>query len=452
MTNTRWLHRELLQWLTPVVLAVVAGTVALGLYTAQLLTNRVYDRWLLDAALSLAGQVRFVGPHATIYLPEAAASVLSYDEVDRTYFSVSQGAAHLAGQTYLPVHGSHEMRYPSGVAYDGLIDGRPVRVAAVRVRNNGAEDAMVWTAETTIKRQRTQEEVLLMLAPTVLLLLAAMVGVYLTVRRTLRPLSAIAATWNERSHESLQPIGTEDVPRELMPFAAALNDLLARIRTMLARERQFAATVAHQLRTPLTGLQLGLARAAEAPDMENARKVIDELGQATLRTAHLVQQLLSLGRLDPEARGDLAFVDTDLVALAQDVGATYLDFAASKSIALELDAPASPVRVGVQPDLISEALGNLLDNAVRYTPAGGRVLIEFELHPPAIRVSDSGPGIPEAERETVLKRFTRGQDNLGEGSGLGLAIVHDIVVLQDATLELGGSHLGGASVVIRFGH
>lgn len=450
MTNTRWLRRELLLWLSPLVLTVVVAAGALGTYTAQRLTNRVYDRWLLDAAHSLAGQVKFNGPRAIVDLPVAAASVLSYDEVDRTYFSVNQGAALLAGEMGIPARGPREEHYPNGTTYDGLIGGRPVRVAAVRVNGNGTEGVLVLAAETTLKRQHTQEEILFMLIPMGLLLMVAFLGIYLAVLRTIRPLEAIASRWNEHSHVSLQPIAAEDVPRELTPFASALNDLLTRIRAMLARERQFAATVAHQLRTPLTGLQLGLARAAEAPDMESTRRVIAELGQATLRTSRLVQQLLSLGGLDPEARGDLVFVATDLMVLAQDVGAAYLDFAASKSITLELDAPSHPVMVSVQPDLISEALGNLLDNAVRYTPPGGRVLIEFETDPPGVRVSDSGPGIPEGEREAVLERFVRGYKNLGEGSGLGLAIVRDIVAMHDATLKLGCSNLGGTSVTIQF--
>lgn len=143
-----------------------------------------------------------------------------------------------------------------------------------------------------------------------------MIAIVWGVRRSIRPLEAIAARWNERSHTSLDPIRASDMPRELMPFATALNGLLQRIRDMLARERQFAATAAHQLRTPLTGLQLGLARAAEAPDLEATRCVLRELEQNTQRSARMVQQLLSLGRLDPELRGALDCRDTDLVALA----------------------------------------------------------------------------------------------------------------------------------------
>jgi two-component system sensor histidine kinase TctE len=258
----------------------------------------------------------------------------------------------------------------------------------------------------------------------------------------------IAARWNRHSHESLTPIPPEEVPRELRPFATALNDLLERIRAMLARERQFAATVAHQVRTPLAGLELGLARAAEAEDLQAVRRVLSELTQSTQRAARLTQQLLSLGRLDTKQPGLLELQRLDLVALAQDVGAVHADQALAKGIELELAAPARPVEVLGQPDLIAEALSNLIDNAVRYTPAGGRVLIEFETAPPTVLVSDSGRGVPEESRERVFERFVRG--GAGEGSGLGLSIVRDIAALHGASIALEDSAWGGTQAVLVF--
>ena len=195
-------------------------------------------------------------------------------------------------------------------------------------------------AETQVKRQRSAQELLAVIWPMAALVSAAALAIVLAVRRTVRPLEVIAARWKERSHTSLEAIDDGDVPRELMPFTSALNDLLARIREMLARERQFAATAAHQLRTPLTGLQLGLSRAAEAPDIATARAVMGQLSRETQRTARLVQQLLALGRLDPEVRGNLDFRSHDLAALAQDVGAAHADHALAKSIDLELVAPS----------------------------------------------------------------------------------------------------------------
>ena len=324
-------------------------------------------------------------------------------------------------------------------------------MARIDLEPGNASRVTILIAETLVKRQRSNRELTFVLWPMGALLIAAAAAIVLAVRRTVRPLEVIAARWNERSHASLQPIGDGDVPRELLPFAAALNDLLGRIRAMLTRERQFAATAAHQLRTPLAGLQLGLARAGEANDLAATRAVIGELSDTTQRTARLIQQLLTLGGIDPEARDDLDLRRFDLVALTRDVGATHADQAIAKGIDLALVATAASLLMPIQPELMAEALNNLIDNAIRYTPPGGRVLIEVIGAPPSVRISDSGPGIPADERQAVFERFVRGRLATGEGSGLGLAIARDIAALHGATVLLGDSAWGkGTSVTIAF--
>lgn len=448
--RTRWLKRDLLLRLMLPLLVIVAATAVLGAYTAQRLTDRVFDRWLLDAARSVASQVRFERGQAILDLPPIAQTILLFDDNDRTYFSVTQGERLLAGRKGIPRSGTGEATYLRGQAYEAQFDGQLVRIARIDLNEVGAAPVTVMAAETQVKRQRSAQELAVVVWLMAALVIAAALAIVLAVRRTVRPLETIASRWNERSHASLEPIGDEDVPRELLPFTTALNDLLARIRQILARERQFAAIAAHQLRTPLAGLQLGLARAATAPDIEAARVVIDELSHATRRTARLVQQLLALGRLDPEASGDLDFRRHDLVALAQDVGAAHADQALAKGVDLELIAASSPVLATMIPDLIAEALGNLIDNAIQYTPAGGSVLIEVLGDPVLVRVSDSGPGIDDGERESVFERFVRGRSATGEGSGLGLAIVSDIARLHDAAVTLADSPQGGTSVTIAF--
>ena len=441
--------RLLLRLILPLLMAV-GVTAAVGIFTARSLTDDVFDRWLLDAAQSLAHQVRFTDHQAQIDLPQAAQDILAYDDIDRTSFSVSQQDRHLLGQPRIASHGSRESQYRGGRAFDANFAGSAVRVAAVEVDGGGGDTATVLVAETMLKRERAQHRIALMLLPMGVLLAAAALAIHLAVLNTVKPLESIARRWDERSHASLEPIGADDVPRELMPFATALNDLLLRIRGMLGRERQFAATAAHQLRTPLTGLQLGLARAAEAPDLASAREVLRELEQSTLRAARLVQQLLMFGRLDPESSAEMARMPTDLVELAGDVGAIFSDMALAKSIDMELIAPPNPVRVNVQPDLVAEALANLLDNALRHAPMGGHVAVHVTSDPPAIRVDDSGAGVPERERQAIFERFSRGREASGEGSGLGLAIARDIAALHGAELTVSRASLGGASFQLVF--
>ena len=444
-----WLSRDLLLRLLLPLLIIVSLTVALGAYAAERLTDRVFDRWLLDTARSVASLVRFQKGQASLDLPPIAETLLLYDDNDRTFFSVMQGDRVLAGRKGIPMQGLKEASYRRGRAYESQFDQRWVRIARVDVTGGDGVPVTVLVAETQIKRQSSAQELLVIFLPMGALVVTAGAAIVLAVRRTVKPLELIAARWNARSHVSLEAIDDKDVPRELLPFTTALNDLLARIREMLARERQFAATAAHQLRTPLARLQLGLSRAAQAPNIEAARGVIGELSHSTRQTARLVQQLLALGSLDPEMRGDLDFRRVDLTTLAQDVGAIHADRALSKSIDLELLAPVTTF-ARVIPDLIAEALGNLLDNAISYTPKGGRVTVEVLSGPVLIRVSDSGPGMPKEEFEAVFERFVRGRLADGDGSGLGLSIVRDIAVLHGATVTLGESFLGGLSVTLQF--
>lgn len=446
----RSLLRELLIRLMAPLLAIVAATGALGLTTAQWFTERTFDRWLLDSASSLAQQVRFKDGQASVDLDLSAEAILTYDAVDRTYYAVRQGERLVAGQAGIPDSGGNRSSYFDGQAFDAEFQGHPVRVATVTVRDGSSTAALVLVAETLVERQGVRTQLRLMLLPLAVLMVAAAAAIVLALRWTLQPLQNIATRWRAQSHASLQPVGLHDVPQELAPFASALNDLLARIQELLLRERRFAANAAHQIRTPLAGLALGLSRAAEAPDLASTRAVIDELRQTTQRTARLLQQLLALGRLDPEQSHEMTAQPMDLSELAQGVGEAYLAAALQRDVMLELELPEARAEVRGRADLVSEALGNLVDNALRYTPAGGRVVIAVQASPPALTVSDSGPGIAAAERESMFERFVRGRDAAGDGSGLGLAIVREIASLHGASVTLQDSPLGGLLVRLAF--
>lgn len=433
------------------VLGIVLLTGAATAYNAHSLIEQVFDRWLLDAARSLAAQVTFRDGQAQVTLSPQSEALLTYDIVDRVSYEVHQGSHHLLGRARLPATGPDERNYRGGArAYNGVVDGQPVRIATVPVHGPGGEVAEVQVAETRSKRESASRSLMLVFAPVAVLVLLAAVAVGVAVRRTVRPLERMAAQWNERSHASLQPIDPQDVPRELLPFALALNDLLARVRELLLRERHFASTAAHQLRTPLAGLQLALARAAACPDLPSTRAALVGLEATTQRTARLVQQLLSLARLDPEGRGRIDLQDVDLVVLAREVGEAYMDAAIASGIELELGTARNSILVSGHADLLREALGNLIDNAIRYTPRGGRIELSVGDQPPSITVTDTGPGIPPQDAAKVFERFVRGDGTHGEGSGLGLAIVREIATLHRAHVVLEDAPERGARFVLRF--
>jgi len=184
-------------------------------------------------------------------------------------------------------------------------------------------------------------------------------------------------------------------------------------------------------------------------DLATARATIAELKSTTQRLSRLVQQLLALGRIGPDGSHSMEFVRTDLVPLVQDIGSGFAEQAARRDIALELDLPAAPVVARVHPDLVSEALSNLLDNAIRYTPVGGAVTLSigYEMGGGVLRVEDNGPGIAPEHRERVFERFYRILGSGQKGSGLGLALVRAIAERHNGKVGL-RSRLGRGTVFI----
>ncbi|MEO5688740.1 MAG: sensor histidine kinase [Burkholderiaceae bacterium] len=446
------LYRQLtLRLMIPLVL-IVAVVGSIGLLSAGSETAAVFDRWLLDAAVSLADQVRSdasSGANA-VDLPEAARTMLAYDEIDHTWFSVEDRGQVLIGSSGIPTNGRNAAVYADGRAYDAVYEGAQVRVAAVSAPCAGCEHVVVLVAETMLKRQRSNRVVVWLLIPLGLMLVVTCSAIFIAVRRTVRPLEAVAERWNRQAHASLRPIPEDDLPHELLPFAAALNDLLARIRGILVRERMFAAAAAHQLRTPLTALRLGMTRARNSPDLASARAVLDELMQVTEHTGRLVQQLMLLGRLDPESRGDIDRAPVDLRDVARDVCGLFAEAALAQHIDLELQLPPMPVSVVAQSDLLVEALANLIDNAMKSAGLKGQVLVAVIAAPTSLRVCDNGPGIKPSERKLIFDRYARGARPRWEGTGLGLAIVHDIATLHGASVAITDGELGGACFTVTF--
>ena len=446
------LYRQLtLRLMIPLVL-IVAVVGAAGLISTGAETATVFDRWLLDAAVSLADQVRSGsgGSANAVDLPEAARTMLAYDEIDHTWFSVEDRGRVLIGNAGIPSSGRNAATYTDGRTFDAVYEGAPVRVAAVGAPCAGCEHVVVLVAETMLKRQRSNRVVVWLLAPLALMLVVTCSAIFFAIRRTVGPLEALAEQWNRQAHASLAPIPEVGLPHELSPFATALNDLLSRIRGILVRERMFAAAAAHQLRTPLTALRLGMARARNSPDLESTRAVLDELAQVTQHTGRLVQQLMLLGRLDPESRSDIDRAPVDLRDIARDVCGLFAEVALDHEIDLELQVPDAPVTAVAQSDLLVEALANLIDNAMKAAGRKGQVLVAVLDAPARLRVCDSGPGIKPSERKAIFERYVRGSKATWEGTGLGLAIVHDIATLQGASVSITDGELGGACLTIEF--
>ena len=274
--------------------------------------------------------------------------------------------------------------------------------------------------------------------------------IWVGVDRALRPLSRLARDVASREPDNLAALPPERAPEEILPLVRALNQLFARLQQAFDNERRFTADAAHELRTPLAALKIQAQVAQAATDDEGRRRALGQLLQGVDRATHLVQQLLTLARVDP----DTAFRDArpvDLCAIATETLAELAADARARDVELAL-APGCAGEVMGNADALSMLLRNLVDNAIRYTPQGGQVEVAIQRDDAGVRlqVADSGPGIPLAERQQVMERFYRGKRAQATGSGLGLSIVLRVAEHHRATVRLGDASLGGLLVEIRF--
>jgi two-component system sensor histidine kinase TctE len=305
----------------------------------------------------------------------------------------------------------------------------------------------VAIAETVVKRTTLARDIVLaMLAPQVALVGITTLLAWLGVSRGLKPLTDLASQIEARDQNNLTPVPQTGLPREARVLAARINALLARLGSAITAQKRFVADAAHQLRTPLAAVMLHTERAQRAPDTGAGREALDALHRSVERAARVCQQLLSLARADPEAIAAVEFKPVDLVALARRVGEEWIPRALKRDIDFGLIVPDKPVQVTGDDRLLSEALSNLIDNALRYGKPSGRVsvIVEEGAHP-KLAVQDDGPGIPEEERVRIFERFYRLEGASGDGCGLGLAIVDEIARLHRSTVEVSSGSDGHGS-------
>ncbi|GAA4419031.1 sensor histidine kinase [Acidovorax lacteus] len=362
--------------------------------------------------------------------------------------------------------------------------GVTYRVAVQRGRT-GAGELVVALADGSDPRQQWAQQLLLrVLLPNLILVAAAALAIHWAVGRAFRPLVELAEAVEHRSPRDLSPIDEATSPAEVRPLVQSLNRLFALVNAQAEGQRRFVADAAHQLRTPLAGLQAQveawamMAKASKPAPRPGATGLeskpalaqqsrpqgaivlgadqIEKLRNATRRTSQLAHQLLALSRADARSLDAQPPQRVDLKDLCETLLETFLDPATGKGLDLGLEV--DPVHVTGHGWLLRELLSNLVDNAIKYTPAGGVVTIRCGLRPGRagpprvfLQVEDDGPGVPEAERSRVMQRFYRVPGTVGEGTGLGLAIADEIARVHRASLTLGtGVHGRGLVVTVTF--
>jgi two-component system OmpR family sensor kinase len=321
---------------------------------------------------------------------------------------------------------------------------------AFRVYSSMIGSNVVQVAQPmSLRRQLATDIAVRTVVPLLLLLPVLAFAILMIVGRGLAPLFRIAAEVDARSAEALGPVEEARAPDEVKPLVVALNSLLGRLGRSLAAQRAFVADAAHELRTPLTAVKLQTQLLARAQGEEERAAALQKLEAGVERSARLVEQMLTLARQEPGV--ERASAPLDLADLARAVITERTPLALERGIDLGL-ARAEAAALTGDADALHALLGNLVDNAIRYTPAGGKVDVEVTAAGgrPVLAVADTGPGIPAAERERVFDRFYRAPGNRTPGTGLGLAIVKSIAESHGARVELTDRPGGGLRAVVTF--
>ncbi|WP_250491843.1 ATP-binding protein [Caballeronia sp. GAWG1-1] len=291
--------------------------------------------------------------------------------------------------------------------------------------------------------------------PLVLLLPLLGLAIWVIVGRGLAPLQRVTSALDTRHPEALDPLPNQRLPQEVQPVVRALNALLVRLSTALDTQKAFVADAAHELRTPLAAVQIQAQLVARAQDDASRREALLDLHEGIARATRLAEQLLALARSEPDGKGVATKVD--LAALLETCVRGYVLVAQERGVDLGIEA-SEPATVTGDADSLRVMFNNLIDNATKYTPRGGRVDVCLKIKDghPVVEIADSGPGIPEDERERVFDRFYRVGESVNRsradvaGSGLGLAIVRRIAAQHGLIVGLDRSQMGGLKASIRF--
>ncbi|MGE5129535.1 MAG: sensor histidine kinase [Sphingomonadaceae bacterium] len=428
------IRRRLLAWLLGgTALAVAAGTVSTFLMAREE-ANSLADYQLQQMALSLRDH--------------ALASGLIAHEDDPAARGL-EVLVQIWNRQGVRLYMSHPKSDIPDRAQLGFADvsapGGRWRVYSVQLRNHVIQVAQPYSVRDRIAARLALRTAWPMVA--VLPLLGLLI--WLTVGKGLSPIERLARDVGRRSPEALSPLEERGLPREVQPLVHALNDLLHRLHRALEAQRAFVADAAHELRTPLAALRLQAQIAERAAQEGERREALGSLKRGVERASHLVQQLLTLAREEDQA-AQAPSAQVRLDELAREVIAEHASLAHDKSIDLGM-AREEPLSVDGSAAGLRTLLSNLVDNAVRYTPAGGSIDISLARQgdDAVLEVSDSGPGIPPAERTRVFDRFYRRAGHGPEGSGLGLAIASQIAQRHRGSIVLADSPQGGLRVVLR---
>lgn len=433
--------------LVSLIVALTVGSLLVSTFVYLNATgeiNELYDASMEAFATTLESQLKALG------LDDATAHGAVGSSLNEKIIKEQEFLIQIWDEHHAPLYTSHRaiplpLQDERGHFFTEY-QGRPWRVYVTESPDFIIQIAQPEKARVIFTRQMALRLLLPMLG------MIPVVGlfIWLAVGRSLYPLNVVSNAIQKRSAASLEPLPNDKIPLEIKPMVGELNALLLRLKDSLEAQKRFTADAAHELRTPLTALKLRTGIIRRTEDAAKRAEAVDQLDAGIDRATHVVHQLLTLARLEPEAV-EAKLVPVDLAASAREVIAQFAEQAHQRYI--DLGAVAlETATVSAVPENIRIIMENLIDNALRYTPRGGKVNVSVcSAGPDAFfEVEDNGIGIPEKERARVFERFHRLLGTETQGTGLGLAITKTIIERFDGTIRIGsGINGSGTKFTVR---
>ncbi len=452
MSNPLSLYQIFLRWLLlPLIVVLLVGSLMAYQFSLHA-AMKVLDLGLYDNALDLSKQIQMSPRGLAINLPPAALQMLQENNDDQVIYAAWDHRGHVfSGNARL--WRAQSSSAPGRPVFEDLnLDGETLR-AVYTQGIIGDQRYSIAVAQTLHGRNRLSDGLFAnIVMPEALLLLATIVIILLGIRRVLVPVYHLRYDIGQRSANDLRPLEERTAPTELRPIIHGINELLQDLALSFASHRRFIADAAHQLRTPLASLSSQLEVALEQPPPD-IRPLFMGILATTRRTTHLANQLLSLARLEHTEQSMMECALVDLQQICREVAVDFVARAEQQQV--ELIFELTPLSVFGSPLMLRELLGNLLDNALRYTPEKGQVMIRLSgptrEHAGQLIIQDDGPGVPEAELSKLSIPFHRVPGDQTPGCGLGLAIVQEIVRLHAGQLRFNGPEsVAGLRVEVTF--
>ncbi|MFL9883704.1 sensor histidine kinase N-terminal domain-containing protein [Paraburkholderia agricolaris] len=454
-------------WLLLPLLLLLAFDAWLTYQRAMNAAHAAFDRTLEFSLRSIRDGIRLRDAQIEVDLPYLALEMFESNGGGNIYYQIrEEGGRVVTGYPDLPAGTKASGDLYSVQFYDDMFRGRPLRIAMLRLPVHDVPSAqtrvvLVRVGETIEQRQALAREILIgSLQQEFLLVVLALGIVWLGVARGLRPLNRLSAKVASRAENDPTPLDTVGLPSEVAPLVDSINQYIGRTQLMQLSRRRFFNDAAHQLKTPLAIIQAESELAlrdidgGEETSIVNRRQGVHlrRLNRAVQQAVHIVQQLLSLSRLDADRGYTVKHAAVPLHKVARSVTLDWSPVARSRGIDLGFE---QDVRIEVmgQSDLLAELVGNLIDNAIRYSGDGAVITVRVacETGQALLQVIDNGPGIDVGERDAVFERFYRSEATQAvEGSGLGLSIVREIARVHGASIALSEAPGGGLVVSVRF--